>query len=63
MTWLSMKPPCVGSGCSVTRVATGSPVGRHGELADQREPVGGVQVTGVRVAGSTVAARISSGPP
>ncbi len=35
----SMNPPAVGSGCSVTRVATGSRSSGHGEFADERQPI------------------------
>ena len=39
-----MNPPAVGSGCSVTSVATGSRSAGQRELADEREPVDGLEL-------------------
>ena len=38
--WLSIMPPCVGSGCRHTIVATGSRSSGERELADEAQPVG-----------------------
>src|SRR3954449_13055962 len=55
-----MKPPCVGSGCRVTRVATGGrPTGRASSPT-RRSPSAVCSSKGRRSAGSTVAARICS---
>src|SRR4051812_14866038 len=58
-----MTPPWVGSGCRVTRVATGSRSTGTASSPTSRSPSAVVSSIGVRVAGSTVPARISSGPP
>src|SRR6476659_7490872 len=58
-----MKPPWVGSGCSVTSVATGSRSTGTASSPTRLRPSAVCSVTGVRRAGSTVTARISSGPP
>ncbi len=41
--WLSIIPPAVGSGCRQMSVATGGRSGGQGQLADQRQAVGGPQ--------------------
>ncbi len=51
MMWESMKPPAVGSGCSVTRVATGGRSTGVASSPTRREPVGGVQLDLLAVRG------------
>src|SRR5260370_31366575 len=59
MIWLSIIPPCVGSGCRHSRVATGSwPAGRAISPTSAR-PSAVRRVMSSRRAGSTVAALMS----
>ncbi len=50
-TWLSIMPPCVGSGCTVTIVPTGGGLDRQRELPHQRQAVRGAQVQGLPARG------------
>src|SRR5260370_15422170 len=57
--WLSIMPPWVGSGWRQISVATGSASAGRASSPTSRSPSAVGRVTGVRLAGSTVAARIS----
>ncbi len=54
--WLSIMPPCVGSGCRQISVATGSASAGRASSPVSRKPSPVCRVTGVRSAGSTVPA-------
>src|SRR6516162_2420558 len=57
--WLSIIPPWVGSGCRQINVATGSESAGSASSPTRRGPSEVRRVTGVRLAGSTVAGLIS----
>ena len=57
--WLSMKPPCVGSGCRHTSVATGGRSSGSASSPTSSSPSAVCSTTSRRRAGSTVLARIS----
>src|SRR5580693_3144075 len=59
MTWLSIMPPCGGSGCRQTSVAAGSRPSGSASSPTRFSPSSVVKVIGVRLAGRTVAALIS----
>ncbi len=58
-TWLSIMPPCVGSGCRQTIVATGARSTGRASSPTRRRPSDVVRVSGSRRAGSTLFATIS----
>ena len=62
-TWLSIIPPCVGSGCRQTRVATGSRSSGRASSPTSDSPSAVCRVTASRRAGRTELARIAGMPP
>src|SRR6185437_15615033 len=61
-TWLSIIPPCVGSGCRQMSVAAGSRCSGSASSPIRCSPSSVVSVIGVRRAGRTVAALMSVSP-
>ncbi len=59
MTWLSIIPPCVGSGCRQTSVATGSLFSGSASSPTRVRPSAVLSCNGSRRAGSTELARIA----